>query len=119
MTKRTKAIIITASSLAAIGILFMALGSALGGSFIAARYGTNIEAYRKNDSDSSDSRHYRGRDDYYGGSEDIPFGGSQTDPFNDEFDEFFRSFGFGDDFFGDFFGGSPYDSGDNGSIHYY
>lgn len=119
MTKRTKAIIITASSLAAIGILFMALGSALGGSFIAARYGTNIEDHRKDHSDSSSSHHDRERDDYYGGSEDLPFGGSQTDPFSDEFDEFFRSFGFGDDFFGDFFGGSPYYSDGNGSTHYY
>lgn len=123
MTKRTKAVIITASTLAVAGLICMAAGSALGGSFTGADSGISFEFDSKNKPDNND-RYSRGNDDYYDGSQTIPYDDNYGTG-GDEFNEFFRDFGFGNDFFNDFFGGSPYD-GDishdrhsNGSIHYY
>ncbi|MDO5397021.1 MAG: hypothetical protein Q4G33_03745 [bacterium] len=109
MNKLTKTVIITASLFSVCGVICMAAGSVMGGSCDKALPGLGFEigGDEKNSSGSEyDDGHYGNGGYYDDGFGTSPYRGDYgSDDFDDnELDDFFRSFGFGDDFFNDFFG---------------
>ena len=68
--------------------------------------GSNVKINGNTDNRSDKNYRYYGNGGYYGDTPGtIPYGGGygSNDFFDDELEEFFRSFGLEDDIFGDFF----------------
>lgn len=111
MNKLTRTVVILASLFAVCGVIFMVAGSLMGGSCEMALPGLGIEVGGNVENSSGrehDGRHYGNGGYYDNDPETSPYGGGgygNDDFYGNELDEFFRDFGFGDDFFDEFFGG--------------
>lgn len=132
MNKLTKTVLITSLALFAVGIICSGAGYALNGKYRDDSSGFHIDINgkeygrgRDKKSDKKDNSYGYGGDGYgngggYYGNGAYGSGGS-------DIEDFFRSFGMGDDFFDEFFGdGGGYYGGDDyndnssyGRIYYY